>query len=308
MDETPRTASVGVDVDSLQHYYRIHGLDEACATNAAWAVGVPRFAELFDELDIRATFFCVAEDLEVTGNRDRLARLVAAGHEIGNHSWHHPYALTRSSRTDQLSEIGQGRYKLEDVAQAPVIGFRAPGYNTDADLMRAVTETGHLYDSSVFPCAPYYAAKAAIMGLMSLRQRQSRSILGDPRVLIAPRIPYLMTTEDPHVRGADGLPQFPISVVGGIPLIGTAFAAMGAFAAVRIADLAARWHGHLTIEFHALDLLSLGDDGLDPALSVQPDLRVSVTRKRRIFRRVLEVVSRHSRWARLADLRVGAPS
>ena len=65
------TASVGVDVDSLRHYYRIHGLDEGAASNAAWEIGVPRFVDLFAELRIPATFYCIAEDLDIPGNADR---------------------------------------------------------------------------------------------------------------------------------------------------------------------------------------------------------------------------------------------
>ena len=57
-----RTAAVGVDVDSLVHYYRIHGLDESPATNAAWRVGVPRFVDPFNALGIPAPFYRAAED------------------------------------------------------------------------------------------------------------------------------------------------------------------------------------------------------------------------------------------------------
>ena len=58
------TFSVGVDVDSLWHYYRIHGLDESQASDHAWSHGVPCFVELFNQLEIPATFYCVAEDIE----------------------------------------------------------------------------------------------------------------------------------------------------------------------------------------------------------------------------------------------------
>jgi hypothetical protein len=299
-----RTASVGVDVDSLRLYYRIHGLDDRSASNAAWRVGVARFEELFAELGIKATFFCVAEDLDLPGNTDRLRRLVAAGHEIGNHTWRHPYELTRQPPEIRRMEVGQGRFRLEAAAEAPVLGFRSPGYNTDAALQKDVLETGHRYDSSVFPCLPYYAAKAAILGMMRLRGRESRSILGTPKVLMAPRAPYVGDRSDPHVRGQDGLVQFPIAVFAGVPLIGTAFTAIGERASAFVCDLAARTSGHLTIEFHAADLLSLRDDGLDPALAVQPDLRAPVDRKRRIFRAALKAIQQHAQIVRLADLHV----
>ena len=87
------SASVGVDVDSLRHYYRIHGLDEGAASNAAWEIGVPRFVELFSEIGIPATFYCIAEDLDIEGI-ERVRALANAGHEIGNHALRHRYDVS----------------------------------------------------------------------------------------------------------------------------------------------------------------------------------------------------------------------
>ena len=300
-----KTASVGVDVDSLWHYYRIHGLPDAAASNAVWRVGVPRFVALFERLGLPATFYCVADDLDVPGNTDRLRDLVARDFEIGNHSLHHRYDLTRLKPEDRIVEVGQGRYRLEMAGETQVFGFRAPGYNTDAGLLEDVKRTGHVYDSSVFPCLPYYGAKAAVMGLMRLSGRESRSILGTPRVLFAPRSPYRMDEGEPHARGPGGLTQFPISVVGGVPMLGTAFTAMGRRASTLAARLAVLARSHLTLEFHAVDLMSLRDDDLDSALSVQPDLKVSVDVKTSIFESVLRVIAEQAKFVRLCDLKVG---
>lgn len=294
---TATTAAIGVDVDSLRHYYRIHGLDERSATNAAWKVGVARFVELFGELGIPATFYCVAEDLEIEGNAARLRALAEAGHEIGNHTWHHRYDLTLLDAAEQAAEIGEGRRRLEEAAGAPVVGFRAPGYNTGAAVQAAVRASGHTYESSVFPCAPYYLAKAGVMGAMRLRGRRSRSVLGSPRVLLAPRGPYRV----------DGLAQYPISVAAGVPLIGTAFTALGRLGSLAALAVGERLLPHLTLEFHAVDLLGLRDDGLDPVLAVQPDLKVPVARKRRIFFDVLSRLRDHARIVRLDDLTAEKP-
>ncbi len=272
------------------------------ATNAAWAVGVTRFVELFERLGIPATFYCVAEDLEIPGNPERLRALVAAGHEIGNHTWRHKYDLTRLAPAERREEVAEGRLRLEAAAGAPVVGFRAPGYNTNAALQQDIRDSGHRYDSSVFPCPPYYLAKASVMGLMRLRGRRSRSVLGNPKVLTAPQEPYIASAQDPHRRGTGGLQQFPVSVVGGAPLIGTAFTALGALGSRALGEAATRRRRHLTVEFHALDLFSLADDGLDPDLAIQPDLKTSVAKKTRAFTQFLEAVGRRARWARLDEL------
>jgi hypothetical protein len=114
-----------------------------------------------------------------------------------------------------------------------------------------------------------------------------------------------MSEADPHTRG-EGLAEFPIGVAAGVPLIGTAFTAMGERASVATAEVAVRLRRHLTLEFHAVDLLGLVDDGLDPRLAVQPDLRVRVAKKRRIFEAVLKTIARRAKFVRLCDLKIGA--
>lgn len=303
-----RTGSVGVDVDSLHHYYRIHGLDPAAATNAAWTVGVPRFAELFESLRVPATFYCVAEDLEVEDNAARARDLVQRGFEIGNHTLTHPYELTRLPPDRRRREIGEGRDRLEDGSGFAVSGFRAPGYNTHAGVIADARATGHRYDSSVFPCVPYYVAKAGVLGMMRLRGRASRSIMGSPQTLLAPRGPYVCDAGSPYRPGAGGLPEFPISVAGGVPLIGTAFTAFGRRLSLAVLEVGLRLHSHLTLEFHAVDLMSIADDGLDPSLGVQGDLRASVARKRAIFEAVLGRLRDRVRVERLCDLAPGGPA
>ncbi|MEZ4471466.1 MAG: polysaccharide deacetylase family protein [bacterium] len=297
-----RTFSVGVDVDHLKHYYRIHGHDDQSATGAAFAVGVPRFMELFEELGIPATFYCVSEDLQEPGVAARLREAVAAGHEIGNHSWHHRYDLTRLPDDERRAEVERAREQLEEAAGAPVVGFRAPGYTTSPDLLADVAATGHTYDSSVFPCVPYYSAKAAVMGLMALRGRRSQSILGPPAPLLAPRGPYPVDPARPYRRAATGLLEYPISVAGGLPMLGTAFTALGERGALAAVALAWRLLPHVTVEFHAVDLLALADDGLDPALATQPDLKTPVAKKRRIFKRSLGFLAERAEAIRLDAL------
>ncbi|MCC6972292.1 MAG: polysaccharide deacetylase family protein, partial [Phycisphaerales bacterium] len=109
-------AAINVDIDSLHLYYRIHGLDEARATNAVWERGVVRFAELFDELGVQATFFVVASDLERWPAARKIAEdLVAAGHELASHSLTHPYDLVRQHDRAVRTELETSRQILSDV-------------------------------------------------------------------------------------------------------------------------------------------------------------------------------------------------
>lgn len=312
MSAPSSTFSVGVDVDSLWHYYRIHGLNEQSASDHAWSVGVPRFMALFDALEIPATFYCVAEDIERSETcLQRLQTLSSRGFELGNHSWHHPYALTTLDPMLAHEEILEGKRRLEAVTDQAVVGFRAPGYHTSSQVQKSLIASGHHYESSAFPCAPYYVAKALVMGGMRLFGRRSQSLLGSPMLLTAPRSPYLASPESPYRawRGSDlpktagALPHFPISIWWGLPLIGTLFSLLGprgsALLGRRVARTLEGKSRHLTIEFHAADLLSLLEDDLDPQLAVQPDLRRSVAQKRLAFESFLGALAHKAKPIRL---------
>jgi len=274
-----RAAAVNVDIDSLYLYYRIHGLDEARATNAVWERGVVRFAELFAELGVKATFFVVAQDLE----RWPAARAIAvdlarAGHELASHSWSHPYDLVRQHDRFVAGELDRAGDLIAAVRGAPVTGFRAPGYTLTNRLLGMLAERGYTYDSSIFPCPPYYLAKVAVLAAMALRGKQSHSIVGDPRVM------WARTTPHPQA----GVVELPVTVLPGLrlPFIGTSLLMMGqrGYSVVRPWLRRAPF---VNLEFHGIDLCDLAEDGIDPALLKQPDLRVPLAAKLALFRRVV---------------------
>ena len=274
-----RRAAVNVDVDDLALYYRIHGLDEAKATDVVWTRGVPRFAELFAELGVKATFFIVASDLEKSAAARREAeKLASAGHELASHSYSHPYDLTRRAPETIADEVRRSRDLLSEVRGAPVTGFRAPGYTMNDTVFKALEDAGYTYDSSIFPCPPYYLAKAAVLGMMAVRGRQSESILDHPSVM------WAKTT--PHHRGR--LQEFPVTVLPWLraPFIGTSLLMMGN----RGYGLIRPWLRRapfVNLEFHGIDMCDLVADDIDPVLLKQPDLKVPLADKVALFRRVI---------------------
>ncbi|MGB0588851.1 MAG: polysaccharide deacetylase family protein [Myxococcota bacterium] len=274
-----RQAAVNVDIDSLALYYRIHGLDASRATDVVWTRGVPRFMALFDELGIRATFFCVAADIETNPDaREQAKALVAEGHELASHSWSHPYDLTRKTTSVIAHEVRRSREILSEVRGQPVVGFRAPGYTMNEQVFSELEAAGYTYDSSIFPCPPYYLAKAAVLASMALRGKHSESILDKPSVMWA--------KTQPHQRGA--LQEFPVTVLPWLraPFIGTSLLMMGD----RGYSLIRPWLKRapfVNLEFHGIDMCDMDADGIDPALLKQPDLRVPLRTKEALFRRVL---------------------
>jgi hypothetical protein len=279
-----RLASISIDLDSLTHYCRIHGLDETIlderARRLAHEVAIPRYLESLDAMGMKATFFAIGEDLREQGNARSLQQAHAAGMEVGNHSLSHDYALSRRSRAEIDAEVAGGEEAIRDAIGERPLGFRAPGYTLSAELYRALVDRRYEYDSSTFPAAPYYAAKAAVMAVLRLAGRPSRAILDTPRVLLAPRRAYRPDPSNPYARGDGRVLELPIATtpLARIPFIGT-FALALPEAPVRAAYLALRREPHLNFELHAIDVLD-ASDGIPPALVArQGDLRIAARAK-----------------------------
>jgi peptidoglycan/xylan/chitin deacetylase (PgdA/CDA1 family) len=86
------------------------------------------------------------------------------GHEIGNHSFSHAYDLSRKHTDAIEADIVNGMDAISKITGAKPAGFRAPGYTINDRVYLLLAKHGVLYDSSVFPCPWYYAAKAAALG------------------------------------------------------------------------------------------------------------------------------------------------
>lgn len=112
-----------------------------------------RFLAFLERHAARATVFVVGE---LARSHPRLVHEVAArGHEIGLHGLRH-LALGDVGPRRLRAELEEGRALLEDVAQAPVRGFRAPIFSLTPQTAWAVDDiqaAGFAYSSSVLPAA-----------------------------------------------------------------------------------------------------------------------------------------------------------
>jgi hypothetical protein len=277
-------SAISVDLDSLPHYCRIQGLDEAVLDERARAlvgeVAVPRFLELFDTFKCHATFFAIGEDLGEPTLQKALQRSVAQGVEIASHSHAHDYALSRRGFDAIRADLTLADEAIVAAVGVKPRGFRAPGYTLSPALLEAVAALGYAYDSSAFPAAPYYAAKALVMGALQAVGRPSRAILDSPRVLGAPLQPYRLSPKEPYRRGEGPMWELPISVTphARVPFIGT-FALTMPWAWVRHGYRALKKQALLNFELHAIDVLDVSD-GVPAALARQQrDLNVKASEK-----------------------------
>jgi peptidoglycan-N-acetylglucosamine deacetylase len=284
-DSADRICSVSVDLDAIACYYRIHALPGVPPEPARFAIlrrCLPRFVELFGRHGVRATFFVVGADLEDDAEgRAALAALARAGHELASHTHTHPYDFIRLGPAAIADEIDRAHAAIAACAGAPPTGFRAPGYEISDEAIEALRARGYRYDSSVFPSASYYGAKAVVMGAMRVTGRKSGSVLGNPRVLLAPRVPYRPAAGAPYRGGGDGIIELPIAVtpLARLPVIGTSLILAPAWMRRRLVASALR-DRLFNLELHGIDLCDADGDGVPAALVArQPDLRRPLAHK-----------------------------
>lgn len=110
-----------------------------------------RLLDMLAEVQGRATFFVVGTFAE---RQPALVRAIAAaGHEVASHGHHHR-ALAKDGPARLLQDLVCTRALLEDLAGAPVQGFRAPMFSaTPATpwVGEVLAEAGFAYSSSVLP-------------------------------------------------------------------------------------------------------------------------------------------------------------
>ena len=249
-----RLASISIDLDEVPRYAAIHGFEapRGQRAHAVYDRCVPRLTAWLDDESIRATFFAIGEDLERDENRETIAALHAAGHEIGNHSYHHHYDLTRRAVADIRDDIERGADESRRPAGSGRSAFARPGTRVSDPLFSALEASGVEYDSSVFPCPSYYAAKAAALAAIKLRGRKSASIL-DSRRCCGRRGSRTESGGRTGERG-DGLLELPIGVTPlQLPYIGTSLVLGGE----RIAErLSKQMLGRelINLELHGFDV------------------------------------------------------
>jgi len=103
--------SLGLDLDNLWSYMKIHG-DRGWEAHPSYLEPLaPLIIETLRRHGVRATIFVVGQDAALEKNAAALRALADAGHEIGNHSFLHEPWLHLYSRP-QIEDELRSRYYL----------------------------------------------------------------------------------------------------------------------------------------------------------------------------------------------------
>jgi peptidoglycan/xylan/chitin deacetylase (PgdA/CDA1 family) len=243
--------SIHVDVDNLWILEDEYHVEDHCGYSFIYEDALPRFLALLAEFEFQATFFIVGRDLEIPACREFCRAAIAAGHQLGNHSYSHAVRFAKLSAVEKRNEIVGTHDSLVSLTGVLPIGFRAPGYYLDDDVVSALSERGYRYDSSVLPgCAT---------GLMWWYQRirtgkAPDKTFGRPRDFFASRRPTVMRHE---------IVEIPIATcpIIRMPVHSTFVYQFGlAYANIAFSILAREAGPHVYL-FHAIDLLNYPANG-----------------------------------------------
>jgi len=144
-------ASISVDLDNQWSYMKTHGDPGWEAFPSYLDIVVPRILKFCEDLDLKITFFIVGQDAALPKNQGVLASIAEAGHEIGNHSFHHNPWLHLYSEGEFEAEIERAEEAIESATGQRPVGFRGPGYSLSDATLRVLSRRGYLYDASTLP-------------------------------------------------------------------------------------------------------------------------------------------------------------
>lgn len=141
----------------VEEYFHVSAF-EPFITRAEWAHQPSRVDASIDLLlDLLARHGATGTFFTVGWLADRnpgiVRRIAAAGHEIASHSWWHRRIPTISP-AEFREDVTRTKARLEEISGQRVQGFRAPSFSILPGMewtFDVLLETGHTYDSSVFP-------------------------------------------------------------------------------------------------------------------------------------------------------------
>jgi peptidoglycan/xylan/chitin deacetylase (PgdA/CDA1 family) len=130
---------------------KIHGDEGWESFPSYFDLVVPRALKLLDEHDLKITFMVVGQDATFEQNRPILKSIANAGHEIGNHSFHHESWLHLHTNEEIKEDLIDAEEAIENVIGHRPVGFRGPGFSMSYEIASVLADRGYKYDGSIFP-------------------------------------------------------------------------------------------------------------------------------------------------------------
>jgi hypothetical protein len=203
-------ASLSLDLDNKWSYMKTHGDSGWESFPSYLDVVVPRALDFLKARDLTITFFIVGKDASQEKNQEALRTISAAGHEIGNHSFHHDPWLHLYSKQQLETELALAEEHIEQVTGQKPIGFRGPGFSLSQTTLQVLVQRGYLYDATTLPNFLNPAARLYFLMTSKLSPeeiRQRKTLFGNFRDGLRPIKPYRWQTK------GEGLLEIPVTTM-----------------------------------------------------------------------------------------------
>ncbi len=290
-------ASISLDLDNLWAYLKTHGDPKWTDMPSFLDVAVPRFLEFFRNRRQSITVFVVGADAALETNSEVLASIADAGHEIGNHSFHHEPWLHRYTQSQLIDEIERTEESVWNATGQVTRGFRGPGFSCPPEMLAILAARGYEYDASVFPTflGPLARAWYFWHSRFNSRQKRDRNQLFGKFVDGFQSVkPWLWSAGDRQ------LVEIPVTTM---PVFKLPVHASYVNYLARFSTLASRWWFRTatslcaltktqpSLLLHALDFI---DDTDCPQMGFFPGVRLPVSRKLELLNQCLDMIDH--RW------------
>lgn len=295
-DQQKPLCSVSLDLDNEWSYLKTHGDTAWTSFPSYLPLVVPRVLDFLERRELRITFFVVGQDAALEKNAAALRSIADAGHEIGNHSFHHEPWLHLYSRQAMERELAVAEEHIARATGARPRGFRGPGFSFSQDTLDLLAQRGYAYDASTFPtfigplARAYYFMRSRL-NRSELRRR--KALFGNPRDGLRPNRPYAWDLPSGQLL------EIPVTTMPGLRLPMHAsyviylasFSRWLARAYFRCAILLCRLSGtQPSLLLHPLDFL--GADDIQ-SLSFFPGMHLARDRKLAIMDELLDELAAH---------------
>ena len=207
-----RRGCINVDVDTMAFDLKsgLYLTRDLKLADISWNFSLPRILELFEKANIKATFFIIGRHLELASCRKRVKEIANAGHELANHTMNHTKQFSLLPRQEIEREIRECHDRLSDVTGRPPVGFRAPGYTINKNVIEVLQKLRYKYDASLNVSRLYNTAKA--MYRRFIIREKDILLPQDLKGLPPPDKTYRARSKE-LVEAEDSLLLFPINII-----------------------------------------------------------------------------------------------
>ncbi|MGM0411062.1 MAG: polysaccharide deacetylase family protein [Bacillota bacterium] len=95
--------------------------------------------------DVKGTFFVLGWLADIVPHL--VKEIDKRGHEVASHGYNHELC-TKLNEKELLYDLQKSKEKLEFLINKPVIGYRAPSFAVNNEILEIIKKAGYLYDSS----------------------------------------------------------------------------------------------------------------------------------------------------------------